>query len=119
AELVSAMHSDLGVSLIERLVADATLRSFATRRSSDLAVYRQKGFDARAESDLRNAATAEESLVAGGASYLGCADAAACQTALPGFGASNVVTLNMTGTRTTQFAGTSTHPTGSGKTGNC
>jgi Tfp pilus assembly protein PilE len=81
------------------------------------ATYRQKGHDALANSDLRNAATAEEALFATNQAYVSCSDNA-CQAALPGFRLSQSVTLSMeeiTAAGEPAFQGNSTSSLGTGK----
>ena len=112
---MKALKNNQGFTLIELLVVVAIIGILAAIAIPQFAIYRQKGFDSRAESDLRNAATAEEALVAAGSAYTDCADAAACQSTQPGFSPSNGVTMKMTAA-TSSFTGTSTHGSGSGKT---
>lgn len=81
------------------------------------ATYRQKGHDALANADLKNAATAEESYYATNQVYVSCGDAV-CEGALPGFRLSATVTLKMEAddpSGNPSFKGTSTSARGTGK----
>ena len=105
-----------GFTLIELLVVIAIIGILAAIAIPQFAAYRQRGFDARARSDLRNVATAEEAYFADYEVYLGC-DESDCNK-LPGITSlSDGVTLEMTAA-TTSFTGTSTHSKGSGVTCN-
>ncbi len=110
-----AIRNSKGFTLIELLVVVAIIGILAAIAIPQFAVYRQKGFDARAQSDLRNAGTAEENYYAAQQKYVSCADAATCKTNLSGYAPSAGVAIQMTG-NAADFNGTATHADGSGKT---
>ncbi len=113
---MTELRENRGFTLIELLVVVAIVGILAAVAIPQFAVYRQKGFDASAVTDLRNAATAEEGYYSSAGAYVTCDDATAC-AAILGFGykKSRGVNLAMTA-GSGMFTGTSSHINGSGKT---
>lgn len=110
------MKKEKGFTLIELLVVIAIIGILAAIAIPQFAEYRKRGFDARAKSDLRNGATAEEAYFVDNDSYTTCANAGACATALPGIASfSTGTTISFQGD-TVEFNGTSTNNRGSGQT---
>jgi len=113
---VSRFGTDLGnrgFTLIELLIVVALIGILAAIAVMQFYTYRQKSFDASANSDLHNAALAEEALFARGSAYVNCRNAT-CEQRLPGFHRTTRVTIRMRGAAAS-FTGTSTHPDGTGK----
>ena len=114
---MKVLRSNEGFTLIELLVVVAIIGILAAIAIPQFAAYRQKGYDARAESDVRNAATAEEAVFASNGAYVNLAATAgpAKPVALPGLSISATVTVQMTNGGQT-FTGSSTSSLGSGVT---
>jgi prepilin-type N-terminal cleavage/methylation domain-containing protein len=116
---MKALKDSKGFTLIELLVVVAIIGILAAIAIPQFASYRQRGFDARANSDLRNAATSEEAYFATNpTAYVGCSDGACNDPKLPGFQISGTVKITMAdggNANNPSFTGTSTSSSGSGK----
>ncbi len=100
-----------GFTLIELLVVVAILSVLATLAMQQLSAYKRNAFDKRAESDLRNAALAQEAYFTDTNTYVSCNENT-CPTILPGLGPlSDGVVLSITGLPTA-FTGSASHPHG-------
>ncbi len=118
--MIKSLRNAKGFTLIELLVVVAIIGILAAIAIPQFTAYRQRGFDARANSDLRNAATAEEAYFATNAVYktATCGPSAGACAALPGMTASATCTTAMTAVAGPAFTGTSSSSSGSGKTFN-
>ena len=111
---MKALKDSKGFTLIELLVVVAIIGILAAIAIPQFAAYRQRGYDSRANSDLRNAATAEEAYFATERVYKG---GSLSTGFLPGFVKSDTVEGSMTanaGSNPT-FDGTSKSTSGTGK----
>lgn len=107
---MKSIRNNAGFTLIELLVVVAIIGILAAIAIPQFALYRQRGFDARAESDLRNAATAEEAYFATDNVYASC-DQGTCGATI-GFAPSDGVSLSMVPGTGDTFTGTSKHAQG-------
>lgn len=103
-----------GFTLIELLTVVAIIGVLAAIAIPQFLTYRQRSFDATAQTDLRNAATAEEAYYINHFVYVSCSSAADCKSKLPGYDGSTGVNIAMTAA-SQSFTGTSTHIRGTGK----
>jgi prepilin-type N-terminal cleavage/methylation domain-containing protein len=71
-----AVKDEKGFTLIELLVVVAIIGILAAIAIPQFSAYRAQGFNARASSDLRNLATAEEAYFAANAAYTNSTDSA-------------------------------------------
>ena len=112
---MKALKNEKGFTLIELLVVVAIIGILAAIAIPQFAAYRQRAFDARANSDLRNAATAEEAYFATNRIYV---SGAFGTIVLPGFVVSQTVAGAMTaaGGANPSFTGTSQSSSGTLKT---
>jgi len=98
-------RDEKGFTLIELLVVVAIIGILAAIAIPQFSAYRAQGFNARAASDLRNLATAEEAYFAANASYSGTIGN------LTGFKQSPGVNISVTPSGTT-FTATANHASG-------
>jgi type IV pilus assembly protein PilA len=96
--------SEKGFTLIELLVVIAIIGILAAIAIPQFTEYRKRGFDARAKSDLRNLATAEEAYFVDNETY--------SSTAPSTFKLSTGVTLGTITANSTYFSTTATHSKG-------
>ena len=107
------MRSEKGFTLIELLVVVAIIGILAAIAIPQFAEYKTRAFNSRAQSDLRNALTAEEAYFVDNENYADCSDGG-CATTLPGFVLSDNVSISMNaqGTASDEFSGESCHSRG-------
>lgn len=103
-----------GFTLIELLVVCAIIGLLSGISVQIFIEMRTRSYDARANADIRNVASAEDAYFAEFETFKSCADASSCSASLPGIPVlSSGVVVSMTAT-TTGFIGSATHPKGSG-----
>lgn len=102
-----------GFTLIELLVTLAIVGILSSIAVPQFTNYKKRAYDIRAQSDLRNVATAEEAYFFDAEHYLSCSGAGCAN--LPGIKRlSKGVELDIEATEIS-FRGQSTHPQGTGR----
>lgn len=105
-----------GFTLLELMVVVAILGILSLIALHQFQEYRLKSFDARATTDLRNAATAEEAYFVSTQTYKSGSDTGPGPSSfLAGLIVSDTVTLSITAQGREQFTGTSKSNSGTGK----
>lgn len=99
------MRNEKGFTLIELLVVVAIIGILAAIAIPQFSAYRAQGFNARASSDLRNLATAEEAYFAANAAY------SSTLTQLTGFKQSPGVNISVS-PGATAFTASASHSNG-------
>jgi type IV pilus assembly protein PilA len=103
-----------GFTLIELLTVVAIIGVLAAIAIPQFMVYRQRSFDATAQADLKNAASAEEAYYINNYLYVTCSGVPDCKSKLPGYDGSTGVNIALNAA-TDSFTGTSSHTRGSGR----
>jgi prepilin-type N-terminal cleavage/methylation domain-containing protein len=110
------MTATKGFTLIELLIVITIIGIIAAVALPQYSAYRQRGFDARANSDLRNAATAEEAYYTTYQKYVSLSITGPASPAqLPGLNVSDTVQLEMTNNNDVSYTGSSASTSGTGK----
>ncbi len=89
------LQDSRGFTLLELMVVVAVVAILTAIAIPQYLEYQTSAFDARANSDLRNAANAEEAYFLNGGKYLACTDAS-CEADLPNFRRSATVEIAIT-----------------------
>ena len=107
------MNREIGFTLIELLVCLSIISALFAIALPQYSKYREKAFDLRAETDLRNVALAEEAYFISEEKYLACTDEGC--TTLPGVPRLSKGTKLQIALKDDGFTGTSSNSRGSGK----
>jgi type IV pilus assembly protein PilA len=103
-----------GFTLIELLTVVAIIGVLAAIAIPQFMVYRQRSFDATAQSDLKNAASAQEAYYITNYVYVTCNGIPDCKSKLPGYDGSTGVNIALSAAADS-FTGTASHNKGSGR----
>lgn len=109
------LRKEKGFTLIELMIVVAIIGILAAIAIPQFSAYRAKAFNSAAQSDLRNAMTAEEAYYATNQAYGVVALAASsngASEATVGVSVSKNVALNISLNGTTDYTGTSAHSSG-------
>jgi prepilin-type N-terminal cleavage/methylation domain-containing protein len=106
-------HSQLGFTLVEILVVLAIIFILVGICTQSYLEYKQRSFDARAVSDLRSIASAEEAHFISTESYISCTGTG-CIGSLPGISTLSDGVLAQVTATATGFIATSRHSKGTG-----
>ena len=105
------MKKNEGFTLIELMIVIAIIGILAAIAIPQFSAYRQRSYNAAAEADLRNAATAQEAYYVDAQTY--CPTVAGLIGATYGLYTSQGVTVNLVGTpSSSQYTMTSAHSSG-------